>query len=246
MSKITIIIPCYNEAGRLPTEGIISFLKQHSNINLWLVNDGSKDETARRIDAIARELPEQVQTLHLHENLGKAEAIRQGMLQASVQSDSDWFGYWDADLATPLDEIQHLMYHAKEPYRLLLCSRIKRLGARIHRHAWRHFAGRVMATLISWVLRLPVYDTQCGAKLISPQEIKDVFSEKFLTAWLFDVEIIARLQTKYNNDIQNILLEVPIYQWEDIPGSKLRVSHMFFALIGIIRIYLKYGRGRHF
>jgi glycosyltransferase involved in cell wall biosynthesis len=242
MQKIAIIIPCFNEAGRLPVSKIHSFLEQNPNVNICFVNDGSSDSTGKIIDDAASACPDQIKTLHLDRNSGKAEAIRQGMLKEVLREDFQWLGYWDADLATPLEEINRLLEYANEPVKLLMCSRVKRLGATINRQPYRHILGRIMATMISYVLKLPVYDTQCGAKLIRREEIEYLFSDKFLARWLFDVEIIARIQQKYSKEnTHRHLLEVPVCKWEDVPGSKLKFKHMFFSLIEIARIHWKYN-----
>ena len=241
MQKISIIMPCYNEATRLPASRISYFLKEHPRITICLVNDGSKDETAKVIDTLASQ-SNQISTIHLTKNLGKAEAIRLATMKQLSDDTVEWFGYWDADLATPLEEIDHLLHYDDGVRSLLMCSRVKRMGAAIYRHPWRHILGRIMATAISFVLKLPVYDTQCGAKLIRRKDIKTVFSERFVTKWLFDVEIIARLLKKHGNkSIHQSILEIPVYQWQDVPGSKLRFKHMFLALIEIIKIHWKYN-----
>ena len=209
---------------------------------MFFVNDVSSYSTVKKIDDAASACPDQIETLHLDRNSGKAEAIRQGMLKEVLREDFQWLGYWDADLATPLEEINHLLEYANEPVKLLMCSRVKRLGATINRHPYRHILGRIMATMISCVLKLPVYDTQCGAKLIWREEIEYLFSDKFRARWLFDVEIIARIQQKYSTEkTHRHLLEVPVRKWEDVPGSKLKFKHMFFSLIEIARIHWKYN-----
>lgn len=201
-----------------------------------LVDDGSRDQTCRVIEAAATRLPGRIRTLCLAENSGKAEAIRQGILTMAQESDAQWLGYWDADLATPLDELHHLMEHAEEGVKMLMCSRVKRLGARIDRHAWRHVAGRCMATLISLALKIPVYDTQCGAKLLHRSVVHTAFDQPFSSRWLFDVEIISRIQGSADD---HRILEIPITKWTDVPGSKLKFNHMFCSLIDIARIYLR-------
>ena len=177
MSKIAIIIPCYNEEHRLPIAAMRGFLEQHPNVSVCLVNDGSSDKTNDVITDFAQELPGQITTVNLGKNAGKAEAVRKGMIHMLPLSEAEWFGYWDADLATPLDEIDHLLSYASEDVYLLMCSRVKRLGAPVERHLWRHLLGRVMATLVSLTLKLPVYDTQCGAKFIH-HEVELDFSIK--------------------------------------------------------------------
>ncbi len=236
-----IIIPCYNEALRLPSKRILSFLMNNPNVTICFVDDGSTDSTGEVLEAMISACPAQIDSIRLSHNSGKAEAVRQGMLNSLSCTDVEWLGYWDADLATPLEEISHLLQYAAPSKKLLMCSRVKRLGATIDRHVWRHILGRVMATLISFVLKLPVYDTQCGAKLIRQEEISHLFSEMFLAKWLFDVEIIVRMQMKYPAEIvQQCLFEVPVYEWKDISGSKLKLKHMFLSLLEIFRICRKY------
>ena len=240
MSKVAIIIPCYNEEHRLPIEKIGAFIEQHSNVSICLVNDGSSDKTADVIGGFAQKFPNQVMAINLGQNAGKAEAIRQGMIHVLPLSDAEWFGYWDADLATPLDEIDHLLSYANQDRGLLMCSRLKRLGAPVERHLWRHYLGRVMATLISLTLKLPVYDTQCGEKLIRREVANDIFSEKFISRWLFDVEIIARIQQKHPDDsIHSQIVEVPVNYWKDVSGSKMLLGHMFYSLVDLVKIYFK-------
>jgi len=242
MPKIIIIVPCYNEAKRLDIDEFLAFLSENPDMDACFVNDGSTDATHDIIENAKSANPAQVKTLHLQHNSGKAESIRQGMLESLLCPDYEWFAYWDADLATPLDEIHRLVKCAHEPLYLLMCSRVKTLGATIDRHVHRHIIGRVMATLISNILHLPVYDTQCGAKLIRRQEIDTLFSEKFLGRWLFDVELIARIQKKYSKDKTNThVLEVPVRKWQDIAGSKLKFRHVFSTIAELLRIHWKYN-----
>ncbi len=241
MPKIVIVIPCYNEASRLPVSEITAFLPDHRDVHICLVDGGSTDQTGRLIEQAVNQNPDQVSSLSLAQNRGKAEAVRQGILTCFGSNDFEWLGYWDADMATPLDEIDHLLQFADEPVKLLMCSRIKRMGAAVDRHRWRHCLGRVMAALISWVLKLPVYDTQCGAKLIRCEEAEAVFAEKFVSKWLFDVEIIARmLANSPRSVVMQSIVEVPVFRWKDVPGSKLKVRHMIASLADLVRIHYLY------
>ena len=94
------------------------------------VNDGSTDHTGELMDKLADKFPEKVGTLHMKKNAGKSEAVRQGILLSIAQSESYYIGYWDADLATPLSEIDYL-YRMIKKYDypvLLMGSRVKILG----------------------------------------------------------------------------------------------------------------------
>ena len=103
-------------------------------------------------------------------------------------------GYWDADLATPLSTIPEFIEKFQSSRALVaVCgSRILRLGASIQRLVFRHYLGRVFSTVASNILNIPVYDTQCGAKLFRTEHAELIFSEHFISRWFFDVELFAR------------------------------------------------------
>ncbi|HUE71896.1 MAG TPA: glycosyltransferase, partial [Pirellulaceae bacterium] len=166
MSEVAVVIPCYNEAQRLPAEAIRAYLRDHPSISFVLVNDGSCDDTADVLGELAAEMPGQATVVSLEKNQGKAEAVRQGIL-AALENSPQFVGYWDADLATPLDEIDRFRSILLERPELLVAmgSRVRLLGRRIERSAARHYLGRIFATCASLALAMPVYDTQCGAKL---------------------------------------------------------------------------------
>lgn len=112
----------------------------------------------------------------------------------------------------------------------------------------RHYLGRIFATCVSIVLNLPVYDTQCGAKLFKAgPELGQVMKEPFQTKWIFDVEIYARFLKLLDHfsDTTNIpwqekFYEMDLKSWEDVSGSKLKGTDFlaaFFDLLKIHRIY---------
>jgi len=169
IKTVTLAIPCYNEARRLNFGSLAKALEDHPELCLILVDDGSTDKTAEKNELFAQQNPKRVRCLSLARNSGKAEAVRQGILMALHNTDSDYVGYWDADLATPLSQLPLFFSSetsgSKDPGDLIMGSRIQRLPAKIQRSSFRHYLGRVFATAASLLLDLPVYDTQCGAKL---------------------------------------------------------------------------------
>ncbi len=241
MKNITLIIPCFNEEFRFPKQEFSEFFKKSEGINFLFVNDGSADNTKVILDLLSED--ENIQVIHLNENLGKAEAIRTGVLFALKNLDSEFIGYFDADLATPLEQLLLFQDAIGMPNRKVIYgSRIKRAGSTIDRNGFRHYSGRVIATIINiFILDIPVYDTQCGAKLISRSIAEDVFKEPFISRWLFDVEILGRLQNKYNQDeLFSMVYEVPLTKWQEKGKTKIRVFDMLMIPIELMKIYRKY------
>src|SRR5436309_15496031 len=101
MRDTVIVIPCYNEAARLPAEALRRFAQRSADTQLLFVDDGSQDGTRQALHELCRGLRGAGRVLELDHNVGKAEAVRQGCLEAFIAKPR-FFGYWDADLATPL------------------------------------------------------------------------------------------------------------------------------------------------
>jgi dolichyl-phosphate beta-glucosyltransferase len=165
MPSVIIVIPCYNEADRLAVETLVAFQLPRRRVELVFVNDGSRDGTLRVLEAMHTYSPEHIGVVNLVRNGGKAEAVRQGVVQALERS-PDYVGFWDADLATPLTELAPFcdVLDTRPAVQMVLGSRVKLMGRAIERKAHRHYFGRVFATAASLALDLPIYDTQCGAK----------------------------------------------------------------------------------
>jgi len=246
LAHTIIVVPCYNEARRLDTRAFTEFRLNGHRLEFLLVNDGSRDDTLALLERLRRDSPDTIRVRDQQPNHGKAEAVRMGLLEA-LDAGADFIGYWDADLATPLSAIPKFLevFEDRAGVNVVLGSRVKLLGRSIERHAWRHYLGRVFATLVSEMLHLAVYDTQCGAKLFrSTPELRRVLAEPFGTAWLFDVEILARLigaSPRGTAAVARCLYELPLDEWRDVPGSKLTRAAYVRAATSIFRLYRRYG-----
>lgn len=243
----TIVVPCYNEADRLDTERFRQF-SDGGLTRFLFVDDGSSDATASILSELVGSNPERLGLLRLNRNRGKAEAVRRGLLEA-LEDSPRAVGYWDADLATPLSAIS-LLYGVLEErpdVQVVLGSRVRLMGREIERHAHRHYLGRVFATAASLVLRLPVYDTQCGAKVLrATDRLRQILAQPFRADWTFDVELLARFMWSDPQeslpDPQRAIYEYPLPVWRDIGGSKLHVWHYPRAAADLLTIYLTYAR----
>jgi len=246
VSDVIIVVPCYNEAKRLETQKFIAFLDQHPRVSFLFVNDGSRDNTLEVLSSLHAARGDRARVLDGGENRGKAEAVRRGMLEA-ISLGPAFAGYWDADLATPLAELPEFiaMVESLPEVELVMGARIKLLGRRVVRRLSRHYLGRVFATAASMTLKLGVYDTQCGAKLfrVTPT-LSRVFADPFVSRWIFDVEIIARMVALHraggDGRVEAAIYELPLQEWQDVGGSRIKLIDWPIAFVDLIRIYLRY------
>ncbi|MBW2254180.1 MAG: glycosyltransferase [Deltaproteobacteria bacterium] len=221
---IAIVVPCYNEADRLNPAEILR-MAATPDVRVLLVDDGSSDGTAEVLTQLS-EASEDVDWLPIRPNGGKAEAVRHG-LHRVLDEGAALVGYFDADLATPVDEMIRLCHklRANPDIHVVLGSRVALAGRTIDRHAGRHYAGRVFATVASQILDEAIYDTQCGAKVFrSTDALKGALSNPFNSRWAFDIELIGRLiiGTPHVPGIGiGRVREIPLRQWIDIPGSTI-------------------------
>lgn len=245
MNSCVIVVPCYNEARRLEPEGFLPLLAQ-PRVELLFVDDGSRDSTAQVLASMRALAPRRIDVLTMPHNVGKGEAVRCGMNRA-LEEGAAMVGYLDADLATPAAEMLRIYELAcEQAASVFLGSRVKLLGRDIQRHAWRHYLGRIFATFASIAVALPVYDTQCGAKLFrASATLRAALREPFRARWVFDVELIGRLSRGVHGAPGlgvDGFVEVPLRRWVDVPGSKLRPRHVPRALIDLIRIAVAHRR----
>lgn len=242
---VMIVVPCYNEELRLPVDQFQRFLAE-SPLSFVFVDDGSRDKTIERLECLRQGREERVFVLALPENRGKAEAVRMG-LNFALDRNAQYAGYWDADLATPLEAIPEFMavLAARPDLEMVFGARVKLLGRKVHRKSSRHYLGRVFATAVSVILRLPIYDTQCGAKLfrVGPRT-RGLVAEPFRSRWVFDVELLARYirQVGSAQAAAQRIYEFPLQAWEDIGGSKVKPHDFVTALRDVLWIYWKYMR----
>lgn len=240
-----IVVPCYNEANRLRVADFDAFLGvMPPRATIVFVNDGSRDRTAEVLEAVHRSHPEWTRVLSMPRNSGKAEAVRTGMLRCMDEGFA-FVGFWDADLATPLGAIGDFLnlLENRPGLDMVFGSRVKLLGRTIERKPARHYIGRAFATAVSTILRLPVYDTQCGAKIFrSTAAVRSAFAAPFLSRWIFDVEVIARyiLAMKSSATAAQRIYEFPLYEWRDISGSKVGALDFFVAAWDLVRIWRRY------
>lgn len=239
MNNSLFIVPFFNEEKRMPLSEFLLAFETFPEIDFLLVNDGSSDQTRIILHDFAIKFSN-VKTLNLKINQGKAEAIRAGIL-FSKQFEYQYLGYLDADLSTPISEMIRLLAFSKANPNLdiTMGTRIKLLGNNVVRSSKRHYLGRIFATIISnFVLKTPVYDTQCGAKIIKSEVAHFLFEDKFQTRWLFDVEMLLRLKNAKGN-LENYVAELPLTTWIEKGNTKIKFKEFVNFPFQLTKIYLK-------
>lgn len=236
--KIAIVIPCYNEAQRLPLDALIEFARRTEDVRLIFVDDGSKDQTISLLCGAAAALPEKVDALMMKKNGGKAEAVRQG-LKFAAQRGHQYIAFLDADLATPIDAVLDFASVAErmDEIDVVFGSRKGGLGHRVYREFHRKIISRVCSTLGRLATGLPIYDTQCGAKLFrNTPALWRALQKPFTAGWLFDVELFLRISNPDRRN-RNNFFEYPVIEWTEIAGSNIKSSDVIksgFKMLGLI------------
>jgi glycosyltransferase involved in cell wall biosynthesis len=247
--RLSLIVPCYNEEKRLDTGKFREFLSEPGPSRLVFVDDGSKDRTPEILEQLSTEAGSRAEFLRCPVNGGKAEAVRRGMLHALENFQQEFVGFWDADLATPLETIPRFLsiFDNKPEIEMVFGARVKLLGRAVARKESRHYLGRLFATTVSLMLHLPIYDTQCGAKIFRADDaLSEVLRQPFLSKWVFDVEILARFLKLYGRDTKALaktIYEYPLEQWVDVEGSKVRPKDFLKAFTDVLRIRSAYLSG---
>ena len=238
---LAIVIPCYNEANRLPVMSYKSFLNKARDVSIFFINDGSSDETGHQIHEMVMEFNEHVHLISLKKNKGKGNAVFEGFHFVLNNHDFKKIAFLDADLATSLEECYQLTDYVEGKISLVFGSRILKLDNNIKRKWYRFFFGRLVATAISKSLKLSLYDSQCGCKIFDTSLADKIFVEPFLSKWLFDVEIFFRAIKIYGRkNIKEHIKEVPLNEWVDTPDSRVSPWYFFRLWLDLYKISKKY------
>lgn len=242
MSKYCIVIPCFNEEKRILINDFITFIGQNNDFHFLFVNDGSTDKTLTILESLI-DKSEQISLLNLPKNSGKAEAIRQGMILSLNKNSFEFFGYLDADLAIPFTELLRLKELSKANYDFLFSSKKQTKDSELEIKMKRYFIGRTLSKMVRLSLKLTIYDTQCGCKLMSKKIAEIAFDKKFISAWLFDIEIFWRIINCFGRDyLFSSSKEVPVKKLIDRGGSRIKIVDLISLPYEFLKIHLHYSK----
>jgi CheY-like chemotaxis protein len=223
---VGVVIPCYNEAERLLSTEFIEFIDRNSGYHLCFVNDGSKDNTLEVLQNLQKGRENYITVYNCEKNGGKAEAVRLGMLHMAARTDLDYIGFLDADLSTDLADFDDLVSTIENSdFKIVSGSRISRMGANITKESARKVISMTINLIIRTILSMNFKDTQCGAKIFHKDVIHVSFDKKFITKWLFDVEIFMRMRLHFGLErAKAMMCEKPLKRWIHADGSKLSMK----------------------
>lgn len=237
MSSISLVVPCFNEAKRFNVS-YWTGISEIEEIHLVFVDDGSKDRTRSLLTEFASTHPSEV--LHHDANLGKAEAIRTGIQHVLAPGNGSIVGFLDADGAVPENEVRRCVKVARGLIDSHQCdavwaSRVALAGRDIVRSDFRHYVGRVIATLVSRGIEGFPYDSQCGFKLFdASDELSAVLNQPFSTKWFVDIEIMLRWQSA--SSVPFRIYEEPLRAWSDQPGGSLSAKNVISVMKEVMAI----------
>ncbi len=210
----SVIIPAYNEEKRLgeTLQKIQNHLKgQNYSWEIILVDDGSTDETLRVAEETLKGVPNS-QILTRANNLGKGCSVREGVLKARGQ----YILFSDADLSTPIEELDKCFRWIAEGYDIVIGSRgLSDSDVQIPQSVPRRTLGKIFNLIVRAVVLKGIRDTQCGFKLFRREPGLELFRRSRLRGFGFDVEILYSAQKKGYK-----IKEVPVV-WRNFPPSRV-------------------------
>jgi len=215
--KYSIVIPAYNESGRIPAtlEAVVDCIRRRGwPAEVVVVNDGSRDNTAEVVKAFAAHAPE-VRMLENPGNRGKGYSVRNGLLHSL----GDVVMFSDADLSAPIEEAEGLFDAIASGADIAIGSRwLERTRQTIRQPLYRQFFGRCFNAVTRLIMGLPFADTQCGFKAFTRAAAQTVFQLQTIDRWGFDPEILfIALKRGFR------IVEVPVSWAHD---ERTRISYL--------------------
>lgn len=209
--ECSLVIPAYNEALRLSAtlKRIDAYCrKQHWRYELIVVDDGSTDETA----AIAARWGGRIRLARLPRNCGKGAAVRHGFFQSRYP----WVLFSDADLSTPIEEIEQFLPHLGSADVLIGSRDLAQSSVEVRQSFLKETLGKAGNLLIQLFLLPGIHDTQCGFKLFARDRCMPIFNAQRIMRFGFDFELLY-LARKIGLRIQ----EIPV-RWRNDTRTKVR------------------------
>ena len=214
---LSIVIPAYNEAERIPT-ALLAMDKCLSSVDysyeILVINDGSTDNTAVVVEGMTK-MVRNLRLINVKNNEGKGRTVRQGMLAATGKIRL----FTDADNSTSIDQFEKMMPLFKEGYGIVIGSRSVR-GAKLDppEPFYRRAIGKGLNMIVQLLLLPGLWDTQCGFKAYTDEAAQKIFALSRINGWAFDVETLA-----LGRQMGYKIKEIPV-RWVDDARSHVKFS----------------------
>ena len=242
MFDFFIIIPCFNESKRLDINSFYQFSLKNKNYKLLFVNDGSTDQTLTILEKLSLN-SQNISFLSYEKNMGKAYAVRYGVLNVleNLANSNSYIGFLDADLSISTKEIDLLYKSAIVNKELSFVYYMKNKSEYYNNKFLRYQASNLLKKINEIVYNLKIEDTQCGCKIFKYDIAKIVFKDKFVSKWLFDLEIFLR----FINIMDLLFLDnhtLGIKNNKIYHSKKSKIKYFIFLqiIIDYIRIFRRY------
>jgi glycosyltransferase involved in cell wall biosynthesis len=218
---VSLIIPAWNEENRLAktlARYVPSLRASGEPFELIIVTDGSQDRTA---EVAAQWSDQGVRVVRSDNRLGKGGAIRAGMQVARYER----VGFVDADGPVPAEELL-AMFRLLERADCVVASRwLPDSRVLTPQPRRRRAFSRAWNLLVRAFLRIPLTDTQCGAKVFRRSAVAAVLPGMVVTNWAFDIDLLQQVQ-----QLGGTTLEFPV-TWTDDADSRLVISRAVPAMV---------------
>lgn len=224
--RVGMVIPCHNNATRLRSSDFIQFVNDTTEYHLCFVNDGSTDNTLESLKELRKGRESHVSIYDSTKHGGKAEAIRLGMLQLYEETEVDYMGYLDCDLSISHQDFNSLVTTIENSdFKMVSGSRSKCIGVKFIQGSARKILGTTLSLVIRKIIAMNFKGALCGAKIFSKDVIPLLFGKKFITQWLFDLEILMRMRMHFGaKKAVALMYEKPLEQWGYAEKSSLSMK----------------------
>lgn len=224
---LSVIVPCFNEEARLGAtlERVVGYLdRRRKPYEILVVDDGSRDATA----SVAKKLGhEHLRVLEHGENRGKGAAVRTGV----HASRGEWVLITDADLSTPIEDLERLERRTSEAEVVLGSRAVAESEIVRHQPLYRELMGKTFNLIIRSLGLVGLHDTQCGFKLFRGAVAREIFERTEVDHFAFDVEVVWLAQKAGHRVVEEGVT------WEDSPNSRVSpIGDSWRMLVDVIKI----------
>ncbi len=226
MKTLSFVIPCYNEEARIEkTFEALNEVELPRGLKLSqviFVDDGSTDSTFEKLSEYAKISNFPITIISYMPNHGKGYAVREGMLA----SKSDYTLFFDADMSTPLSEIEKLVSEIKKGTDVIIGTRKNGHSTVVkHQPIYREIMGKVFTRITQYSLQVNVTDFTCGFKVFSKKSKDVIFSEALIDGWGYDAEIVFLAQ------LNGFSIAEQAVTWANDDRTKVKLGTAIFGTL---------------